>query len=252
MGLLEDCFELWLFALDHEVEAYGCCEILSSKELAFSERILDAQTRRNFVTSKAVLRCIIASYGEWLPGDIDFLYNRHKKPFLKNNQAYSSIQFNLSHSSNYAVLAVSNNIMIGTDIEYFKRKKRQEEQIAKRYFSDHEIDLYHSGLNKELEFIKIWTRKEAFSKAMGMGLSYSNIKNLTVTSLNAKQEDIPLFKRQHHTVILPWRIHTFIYQNKYVVSTAIRKFPINVKVKLFQYYSDQHIGFQELFREKIG
>lgn len=95
--------------------------------------------------------------------DGDFLKNSHGKPFLKDHSLY----FNISHTKNYALLAVSKDTPVGIDIESI-RTDIDSAKLSKRFFCD--MEKKWVGDNHE-KFCVLWTRKEAFIKAVGRGLS---------------------------------------------------------------------------------
>lgn len=90
--------------------------------------------------------------------DINYLYNENKKPYLKDN-----IYFNLSHSGDYAICAISEN-EVGCDIEKIKDVNLK---IAKRFFYEEE---YNNVLKDNKLFFRYWTLKESYLKAKGIGI----------------------------------------------------------------------------------
>ena len=83
------------------------------------------------------------------------------------------MNFNVSHSNNLAIVGVTRGRHLGIDLEYIQRDFACEE-IARRVFSPHEIATLNDlpGDLKHEAFFNCWTRKEAYIKARGMGLSY--------------------------------------------------------------------------------
>jgi 4'-phosphopantetheinyl transferase len=107
------------------------------------------------------------------PDEIHFSYSSYGKPTLTNSLGVEIINFNVSHSRKLALVAVTRGRQVGIDIEYIQRDFACED-IARRVFSPQEIatlndlpcDLKHEA------FFNCWTRKEAYIKARGLGLSY--------------------------------------------------------------------------------
>lgn len=92
-------------------------------------------------------------------------YQQGGKPILTGN---SSISFNLSHAGDYAVCAVANTL-VGIDIE---GQHKMNEKVMKRYFSEAEKNWVNENAEEKKErFFRLWTAKEALSKATGKGLS---------------------------------------------------------------------------------
>lgn len=101
--------------------------------------------------------------------EIDFEYNEHDKPFLKNDP---SAFFNISHSGVYVVAAFSDK-PVGVDVEIMKKDRRN---IAKRYFTSLEIEDMNKAGSEEAQikyFYQLWTLKESYMKAIGDGLTMS-------------------------------------------------------------------------------
>lgn len=118
--------------------------------------------------TQAALLTILARYLGVDPSAVAF-EDKKGKPQLKQ----SDLQFSVSHSGEYAVIAVSKKIPVGVDIEYTKRSV-DFQAIAKRFFAPGEYEaLNHLTSASKIEaFYRCWTRKEAFVKADGAGLSY--------------------------------------------------------------------------------
>ncbi len=98
---------------------------------------------------------------------VNFTVNKYGKPYLRNENIY----FNLSHSENYAMCAVSDN-PVGCDVETIRANVNTE--IAKRFFCRKEFEFLNSikdSAEKDKAFILLWTLKESYIKAIGKGLS---------------------------------------------------------------------------------
>jgi 4'-phosphopantetheinyl transferase len=138
-----------------------------------AERFHFQKDRRQFVVTRAVLRIILGRYLEREPSTLSFCYNQYGKPELTSTSDRSqTIRFNLSHSHGLALIAVAQNLDIGIDIEYIHPNVSWE-QIAQSYFSPKERDMLHQlpAALRVLAFFTVWTRKEAYIKATGKGLS---------------------------------------------------------------------------------
>ena len=122
----------------------------------------------------------LGSYLGAEPSEITFDYNKYRKPDIKPKYNPRNIKFNVSHSANLAIYAISQNREIGVDLEYI-REVRTADKIIKRFFTKQETDFYHSQPEgkKNLAFFTLWTRKEAYSKARGMGIGLSLKRRFT-------------------------------------------------------------------------
>jgi 4'-phosphopantetheinyl transferase len=158
------CWQLADVKKEHS-EFYG---FLSSDEMARAQRFKFDIHRQRFTINHMFLRVILSRYLDRKPEDLQFIYNTYGKPFLEN----SSIFFNLSHSEDCGVLAVSREKMLGIDIEYVKSREDFSE-LAKRFFAPQEVEQLEvsPAAEKLLAFYRLWTLKEAFIKALGQGLS---------------------------------------------------------------------------------
>jgi 4'-phosphopantetheinyl transferase len=106
------------------------------------------------------------------PKKIEFSYNPYGKPSLKPSNMQKGIGFNVSHAEDYILFAVSQNEGVGIDIEYLDPQFSTQE-IAEQFFSSSEAAVFQSLPEnfKTEAFFNCWTRKEAFIKAIGEGLS---------------------------------------------------------------------------------
>ena len=148
-------------------------QILSQDEQARGHRFHFEKDRQHFVVARASLRTLLARYLKSAPTDIQFTYARHGKPELPTSFSRGQpLHFNLSHSGNFALYAFTYVGEIGVDLEQI-RPEFTGDDIARRFFSENEIasltripaELRHEA------FFNCWTRKEAFIKAKGIGLS---------------------------------------------------------------------------------
>lgn len=101
-------------------------------------------------------------------------FNKYGKPYIKD-----SINFNISHSGDYVIIALSNKNEIGVDIERIKKIKYYN-RISNKFFTKEECDYINNDINK---FYKIWTRKESFYKCIGTGFNKYD-KNLSIIKNN--------------------------------------------------------------------
>jgi 4'-phosphopantetheinyl transferase len=147
--------------------------ILSSDELVRAGRLRFERDQKRFIAARGILRIILGRYLGENPHKIHFEYTSNGKPVLTNNPGYDTLHFNLSHSDALALYAVTRGRNIGIDIERV-RDDVAVEQIAQKFFSQDEIsslERIHKRKRNEL-FFKYWTRKEAYLKAMGEGISF--------------------------------------------------------------------------------
>jgi 4'-phosphopantetheinyl transferase len=165
---------VWSAPLDPPEEAvrlYGA--LLAPDERARAERFRFERDRRRFTVARGVLRSMLGRYLELDPRRVEFLYESHGKPALAGEAAGAGLRFNVSHSGEMALYAVSGGRELGVDVEEV-RSMEDGLDIAERFFSASEVAAFRA-LPAELRddaFFNCWTRKEAFIKAVGEGLSF--------------------------------------------------------------------------------
>jgi 4'-phosphopantetheinyl transferase len=170
MVLGDRSIHVWVFPIRASDSVLAQFEaVLSQDELARAARFRFEYLKRSFVITRGAQRHLLGHYLKIAPADIQFMYGAKGKPGISGT---SNIRFNLSHSGDFAVLAVTLDCDLGIDIE--KTCSLPDlASIAERHFSREEISELMSlpPDQRELAFFTCWTRKEAFIKALGDGLS---------------------------------------------------------------------------------
>jgi len=153
-------------------ELTGFYDFLTDKEIHRSKRFFKKSDERTYVITHALVNKKISELLRKDFNSIKINYFDNKKPFVER----SAIDFNLSHSSDYFAFAISiyENMYVGVDIEVV-RENLDMEPIVHHYFHEKEISyILNSGTNnltRQCRFYEVWTRKEAFFKMLGTGLS---------------------------------------------------------------------------------
>jgi 4'-phosphopantetheinyl transferase len=144
--------------------------LLSADERARSQRFRFARDRRRFIVGRGTLRLILGRYLGAQPARLSFRYGPHGKPALEGD---SALRFNLSHSQGLALYALAMEHEVGVDMERIQPLPDLED-IARSCFAEGEIAaLWALPEAQRLHaFFACWTRKEAFIKAIGDGLSF--------------------------------------------------------------------------------
>jgi len=144
---------------------------LSVDERARVARFRFTQDRERFIVARALLREILALYLSMAARQLRFGYSAHGKPFLMY-PAHKRLRFNVSHSRNIVLVAIAYEREIGVDIEHINADYEYE-AIAQTVLSTpekHVLDRF-DGEAKRRAFIQFWTRKEAYIKADGRGVT---------------------------------------------------------------------------------
>ena len=146
--------------------------ILTGDELDRANRFYFEIDRQRFIAARGTLRFILSRYITIYPGHLRFHFNQYGKPVLAPEFNSDLLNFNLSHSGGMALYAITRNMEIGVDVERVRSGFKYEE-IAERFFSANEVAILRKiPTEKKLEaFYNCWTRKEAYIKAHGKGLS---------------------------------------------------------------------------------
>lgn len=147
-------------------------DTLAADEHARAERFYFQMHREHFIAGRGLLRNILSRYLDREPSQLRFCYNSYGKPALTEEAGTEGLCFNLSHSHGIALYAITCGREIGVDIEYF-RPDVETEKLAERFFSPREAAVLRA-LPKHLRkegFFNCWTRKEAYIKAEGQGMS---------------------------------------------------------------------------------
>lgn len=141
---------------------------LSQDEKERATRFYFAADRDRFIASHGCLRGILARYLHGEPHQFSFSTNSHGKPALNGHR----LEFNLSHSGDFALIAVTQAGRVGVDVERV-RSGISSHVIAQQYFSTSEFEELQSLPleQRETAFFTCWTRKEAYIKAQGQGLT---------------------------------------------------------------------------------
>ena len=150
-----------------------CLAWLTETELKRFQRYQFDQLRKQLLLGRVLIRIALSSYDSSVaPASWNFTYNDYGKPAISEEQNRTSLYFSLSHSAEKVVLAVSRFKDIGIDVEC-ARKPRRIAAIARRYFSDNEAAqlLNLPKDQQQSRFYDLWTLKEAYIKACGMGLA---------------------------------------------------------------------------------
>jgi 4'-phosphopantetheinyl transferase len=146
--------------------------LLSPDERERANRFRFARDRTHFIAARGVLRSVLGRYLSREPHLLRFSYNHYGKPELAQENGTLTLHFNLAHSHIMALYAVALDYPVGIDLEY-RRADFATADIAERFFSPREVQMLSAipDAMRTRAFFLCWTRKEAYIKARGMGLS---------------------------------------------------------------------------------
>ena len=229
---------LWfadLNSLDRSVMSNEVAHWLHGEEKNRYNRYQFQTQREHFLFGRVLLRTILSKYVGCTPVDLKFDIDTRGKPFLSSNNTLS-VTFNLSHSDNRVVFAVSKNQDLGVDLEIIK-KERAILKIAERYFSTSETrELRNLPKASQVKrFYELWTLKESVLKACGYGLSrgLSKIEFSFPASDKLVMHSAP--GNENLTHWQSWQIEE--YKN-YMLAVSVKSLDIKIEnIKSFDFIS---------------
>lgn len=157
----------------HTLDERRFWSLLDSAERNRAERFRFAQDRTTYVISHGLLRAMLGVYLNRAPGSLNYVVGTWGKPALAEVLGIGSdLTFSLSHSGDYALIALARNRAIGVDVERWS-EDLEYEQFASTCFSASELAELRAlaPVDKKCAFYAGWTRKEAYVKAIGVGIS---------------------------------------------------------------------------------
>ncbi len=169
----EDAVHVWHLDLQLGVdELENATQLLNEEERLTAAYFREARHRDRFIAGRGLLRSLLASYNDTEPAEVRFEWSANGKPSLRAQSELAPIHFNYSHSADRAVCAITRIGPIGVDLERVQawQDLRELEQLV---FTQDEISLLEqlAEEQRDREFFRLWTHKEALVKATGDGLS---------------------------------------------------------------------------------
>jgi 4'-phosphopantetheinyl transferase len=196
-------------------ESNECMAILNETERTRLARFLVEDAKLQFLIARCLLRSTLSRYEHKRPDEWVFITNAYGRPRLADGQIIKPLHFNLSHTAGMVACAISRSEDIGIDIENIERRVNTL-QLAKGAFARTEIERLTllNGIGERELFFRLWTLKEAYIKARGMGLSLSlkefwfefgKDKNVARIAFSQELQDDP--ERWHFKLFSPTKMH---------------------------------------------
>ncbi len=212
---------VWWARLDapiHLISQYR--SILSEEERVKAQQFRFDVHRTRWIVAHAVLRMLLCQYLHTDPQHIHFRTNAYGKPALANLSQSHLLQFNISHSEDVALYAFSLQRELGVDVEYMRRNIPYD-QVAQHSFSPNEQTILRglTGEQKHQAFYNCWTRKEAYIKARGMGLSLP--LDLFDVSLMPGEPAALLRSREHPQEVQRWTMQALRPEHEYAGALVV-------------------------------
>jgi 4'-phosphopantetheinyl transferase len=211
--LEKDTIQIYCVNLDSQLSQINLLENnLSEEEKIRANKFKFERLQNRFIVCRSILRILLGKYLNIKPSEIVFHYGKKGKPSLAKSCNHLGIEFNLSHSENFALYGFTLNRKIGVDLEY-RREINELEKLVKRFFHSREYELLSKLENKQKQnlFFKIWTAKEAYLKALGTGIS---------EGLDKIEIDNSQFKIDNN-LLNNWQLYHLETNTNYVASVAL-------------------------------
>lgn len=158
-------------------------DMLSPHERDKAARLQREADRQSSIVARGALRVLLSGYTGIPASEIQFDYSENGKPHV----ADAEVEFNVSHSGEWVVLAFGRDRSIGVDIEQIKRAM-DVNAIAARYFSPQEMEWVEKSGDPHTAFFQLWARKEAYVKACGSTL-FTELKRVSVPKEDGVEKD---------------------------------------------------------------
>ena len=219
LALDEAYIDVWRSRIDlpkEEIQKFH--ETLSQQEQERAEKFIFPDKYEEYVVTRGLLRTALSHVLEQSPGAFAFEYTTEKKPFLVKKFDGQSVSFNVSHSHGQALVAISLDRNIGIDIEKIRNDVAYE-KLSKRFFSraEYEALLQYEG-DPVQAFFTVWTRKEAFVKAVGKGIAFG----LSEFDVNIDPDEAPqmLTTRWNHDDVTKWHMSSIPTEPDYIATVV--------------------------------
>jgi 4'-phosphopantetheinyl transferase len=173
------------------------------------------EDRARFVLGRGLLRKCLGHYLQQTPETIELAYTDRGRPILPHDE---TVQFSISHTHDLVAVAVTAGARVGIDLEYVQPQLDLPE-LAKRICSDEELQTFQALASRETPaaFFRIWTRKEAYLKARGEGIT----EGLQEISVSLGSEETGSIKdTRDESAAQTWRLLTLPVPADYMGSLA--------------------------------
>jgi 4'-phosphopantetheinyl transferase len=167
IGLEPLAVDIWLAVPELSLDS----RILCDQERARLDRFVFAHNRAEYLAAHVLLRAVLSAYVDFLPSQWRFVEGVNGRPEIAGEDA-AWLRFNLSRTTGLVVVALARCSDIGVDVEDVCRAKAPLE-IADEYFAPSEVQALRAlpDVQQDSAFFDYWTLKEAYIKALGLGLS---------------------------------------------------------------------------------
>jgi 4'-phosphopantetheinyl transferase len=218
--LPEDEVHVWRTSLDMAASDLAKLrQILSADEQERADRYRFEADRLRCVIGRGYLRLLLGKILDLPANKLQFEYDEFGKPSLVPRQGLP-LQFNVSHSGDLILIAITMARAVGVDVERI-RTDLDPDTVAARFFSTHECKVLASlaGAARYEAFFACWTRKEAYLKGRGIGLSLP-LDQFDVSFLPNEEPQL-LATRHDPSEAQRWTLRTLEPGHDYMAALAV-------------------------------
>lgn len=195
--------------------------LLTESERERADRFLAEKHRGRFIVGRARMRQILGKYVEQSPSNVELYFENLGKPYFADPVLHEKFQFNFSNSSNIAICAVTLRQPVGVDVERI-RPMSDMLGLARRYFAESETAALFAQVESQQSaaFFRLWTRKEAWLKAIGKGLTFP-LRDVEVSfdDIDCRVHSI----NQDPAAAAKWALIPFFPDEEHVGALAIQR-----------------------------
>lgn len=215
--------DLWRLRLDVQNNP----SILSTSELERADRFLKPEIRNRYITARSALRRILGTYLHFNPKEIAIKTTDFGKPILDPTVHRCPIHFNVSHSGDIGLVAMSARHELGVDVEQI-RPQIATAELARRYFSASEVKNLESSseMDRPCRFFDFWSAKEAYIKARGQGL-HIPLDEFDVP-LNVDSGPLTVIDRHTPAESGRWHVYPFKVTNGFAAAVCVDQVISNI------------------------
>jgi 4'-phosphopantetheinyl transferase len=228
LSLDEGIIDIWtlsIHSLDIQIAPFH--NILSPDERIRARGFRSDQLQRSFIFRRGVLRVLLGGYLSIAPQEVSFFYGTQGKPHIDKEKL---LEFNTSHSGDTAVFVLTSGYDIGVDIEQIRHLSDMD-GLVQCFFCPEEISQFASIPHEQREraFFYCWTRKEAYLKAVGHGLS-TQLDSFCVT-LHPTEPARLLHFNGDSRAVQSWTLQDLAFSSRHAGAIAFRGRPRPIRLR---------------------
>jgi 4'-phosphopantetheinyl transferase len=212
---------VWKASLEAPLSTiYSLQHLLSEEEVKRARQFYFEKDRLHWIVTHGILRMLLGHYLDSDPRRLSFVTNGYGKPYIAYPSDGIRLRFNLTHSGDIALYAFTYDRHVGVDVEYM-RAGIDFEKLAQNHFSPYECAVLRAlppALREEAFFL-CWTRKEAYIKARGRGLSIP-LDQFDVSLTPGEPAEL-LDSREDPHGTANWSLHTLTPGERYAGALVV-------------------------------